>query len=157
MSKTQAPKMAAIQAALHEVEPEISGEEPPTKASVLSIPSLEIANFGEAFRYVMNVILNVLAVTAIVSVIVGATVIGDRLYLSYTDTGSSRFESFLRKQGYESEALAYKQQQQACRDDSDTLELCKGAAWLYRHPEIAVWPSQSIPEPSPKLAEVPGR
>ena len=147
----KAPSMAEIQAAAHQLS---GGEETQVKSNVLTMPNLNIANFQEAFRYIANVVLNVLAMAGIVLTIVGLSIVGDRVYLSYTDTGSSKFEEFLKKQGYEQEALAYRQQQKACDDESGTLELCKGASWMYRHPEIIAWPSNN-PESRPALAELP--
>jgi hypothetical protein len=149
----KAPDMAELQAAMAGEQKEKQVEA--SLRQTLQLGSLQIATFGEALRHIGNVLLNVLVVALIVLGIAGISVAGDRLYLNATNTGSSKFEAYLRKQGYTEQALAYRQQQEACQDSSNALALCKGAAWLYIHPEIAVWPAKTGARDA--VADVPRR
>lgn len=150
----KAPSMQDLQAALADPANFEDASKPTGK--ILPMPTLEMGTFKAAVMHVANVALNVLAVAGIVLTIVGLSILGDRIYLSTTDTGTSKFETFLKKQGYYQQALAFKQQHEACKDTSNTLNLCKGATWLYLHPEIAVWPTRSMNGPV-TVAQIPRR
>jgi len=144
MANKAAPSMAELQIAMQDPAnyPEASKQDPPKVLSPLSKTEKMMRNL-EKLRTVGNVLLNLTMVVAVVFIVSFFAVLGDRLYLSWTDTGSSKFEGFLKSHGYVNEAIAFNQQQQACKDSSNTLALCKGAAWLYLHPDIAVWPTKS--------------
>lgn len=97
----------------------------------------------ELLRRIADIILNVISVAAVVAVVAVVSVLGDRLYLQYTDTGSSRFEAFLKERGYHEQALAFHQQNDICQDKRDALNVCAQTAYLYMHPEIPIWPDKT--------------
>lgn len=130
------PSMEKLQAALAEAEEDMP-EQPKRKSKIISWP--QVPQAGERLVQIKNLAID----CAIVLIIIVLTLVGDRYYLYYNDTGSSKFEAFLKSKGYGEDAIAYKQMQEVCLDSNNKLPLCKGAAWLYRHPEIAVWPDKT--------------
>lgn len=97
----------------------------------------------DLMRRIADIFINIVVVGGAVVLVAVLSVVGDRLYLQYTNTGFSRLESALKQRGYNEEALAFRQQNDICEDERQSLDLCLKASWMYRHPEIIVWPDKT--------------
>lgn len=97
----------------------------------------------ELMRRITDAVINIAVVGGAVVLVAGLSVAGDRLYLQYTDTGTSKFEAFLRSRGYYELATAFRRQNEICQDSMNELGLCQIAAYSYLHPDMDFWPDKT--------------